>query len=154
MSGQPIWSGSQTERGFTLLELLIVLVLIALAATVGQLMVRGGGGMELRTAARGVARDLRTLKQQAVRRQTAMSILVKTTEGQALVGDETSTLKLPTDLNLSYDPGPAAIVDQPSNRLIFFPDGSSTGGSITLRRGSTAIRVRIAELDGEVKVND
>jgi general secretion pathway protein H len=45
-------------------------------------------------------------------------------------------------------------VDETAGRIRFFPDGSATGGQVTLRGGAVQRKVDVNWLTGEVKIRE
>lgn len=138
-------------RGFTLVELLVVLgiaaLLVALAAPVVS---RGLPGAALKAAASDVAGGLRRVHSQAIvsNRETVFQIDVAAR--RAAVGDEPRPLALPAELRLTVVVGDSEVAGEGVGGIRFFPDGSSTGGRITLALDDRAYDVRVDWLTGRV----
>lgn len=132
-------------NGFTLVELLVVLVLLSLA--MGAMAVAfHGSGPRPRAAAAQLAAELRRLRQDAVANQ-AVTAATPQQVGQLLAGGLGP--RLATRLPLSFEPDIPTLFSGASQRMLFFPDGSSSGGAFRL--GS--IEVRVNWIDGAVSVH-
>jgi general secretion pathway protein H len=140
-------------RGFTLLELLLVLAIIAVAMLLGAgVLGRGMDGLRLRSAANGIAAQLRFTRAQAL----------ATGEPQRFTIDPAAhAWQAPKDRHGDV-PARAAIVftgareAQPAEgqgAIVFFPDGASTGGRVRLQQGAAAWQVDVAWLTGQVAVS-
>jgi general secretion pathway protein H len=136
--------------GFTLLEIMMVIVLIAaITGLVVGLLGVGRSGSQLRSATHTIATELRYTRTRALTTGTPqvfdMDIDKRTwTAAGAHHG------VLPSSLQVSFD---AARVEQTSARnaaIRFFPDGSSTGGRVSLRTQGSGWRVDVRWLTGEV----
>jgi general secretion pathway protein H len=138
-------------RGFTLLELMVVIVLIAAVTglAVGVLGV-GKRGRDLRGAARTLATELRFTRVQAMTTGTSqtLDIDLDTRRWTAVQGKHHG--EIPGDLQLRFQGVRQEQRSQRSAAIRFFPDGSSTGGRISLLAGGAGIRVDVRWLTGEV----
>jgi general secretion pathway protein H len=139
-------------RGFTLLEMLAVLLLIALAAGAISVSVsKGLSSARVRAASAELAAALRATRAQAIVKgeDQTFDLDIRTASYRAAGGHE---VKLPRGMRLSIT---SAREDQPdghTGRIRFFPDGSSTGGHIVLQRGARRWQVNVAWLTGAVSV--
>lgn len=140
------------SRGFTLVELLLVLAIIAIAMLLGAGVIgRGMDGLRLRSSANGIAAQLRFTRAQAL----------ATGEPQRFTIDPAAhAWQAPKDRHGTV-PARAAIVFtgarevQPTEgqgAIVFFPDGASTGGRVRLQQGAAAWQVDVAWLTGQVAV--
>lgn len=145
--------GSRRQRGFTLVELVVVMVLIAAVVGIGA-MAAGSAlpGQKLRTAAREVAGQLRYTRAQAIATgQPQVFELDVVGKRWKAAGKEAG--ELPAEIELVAT---TAREEQPAKDIAavrFFPDGAATGGRIVLRRGDAAWRVDVAWLTGEVTLS-
>ena len=141
-----------TQRGLSLIELLVVVALVAALAGLGAMaMSRALPGRELRDAAREVAAELRFTRAQAIATGRPQSFVIDVqSHAWRSVGDRQGTL--PEDIELLAT---AARQEQPARgqaAIKFFPEGAATGGRIVLRRGGAAWRVDVAWLTGDVSL--
>jgi general secretion pathway protein H len=140
------------SRGFTLLEIMIVLALAAgayaiLAGTLGR-----GSSADLKAAARMVAAGLRQAQSTAmVTRRDAL--LTLDTEGREFrVTGEERTFKLPEMLDLQVYTAQGEVESERRASIRFYPDGSSTGGRVTLASGQRKFLVDVEWLTGRVSI--
>ncbi|MEO8672536.1 MAG: GspH/FimT family pseudopilin [Tahibacter sp.] len=140
--------------GFSLLEMLAVLVLIAIAITAVSV---------------NVGRSLEGAKLQAVSRDLVAAL--RYTRGQAIVKGEQKTFEVDLE-NMSYQaPGKDAVKfpDKVEVKLLtaqnelsndraghirFYADGSSTGGHVSLIAGAREWRINVGWLTGEVALEE
>jgi general secretion pathway protein H len=121
--------------GFTLLELLVVLaVLAATASVVGPRLSSGGGGGALRGARTAIVEQLVDAREAAIR------------DGKP------RCRSLPTSAVRGCEPlrVQGAALDSHATALRFFADGSSTGGSIRVQAGKTSGSVSVIAATGEI----
>jgi general secretion pathway protein H len=138
--------------GFTLLELLVVLLLLAvLAGYAGSRIMVGMEGTALQASTSELAAILRRARSEAIVRNAPVSVLVDVDAPSFGIPGE-RIYAVPDRLKLTLF---AAVTDElPSNlgEIRFFPDGSSTGGEVTLASGNAQRYVQVDWLSGRVAV--
>jgi general secretion pathway protein H len=141
-------------HGFTLLEMLAVILLIGIAAAAVSVSVTQGlAGARVRAASSELAGALRATRAQAIVRAQEQNFDVDT-RANSYRNVKQRDVSLPKGLRVSIT---SAKEDQPNEhtgRIRFFPDGSSTGGRITLQSGTRQWHVNVSWLTGEVRVVD
>jgi general secretion pathway protein H len=139
--------------GFTLLELLVVLVILSMVTAAMAISARTNGGTDMRVTAIHIAAELRTLREEAVRRQTVTTLRPKEIAARSLSGEPARRLRLPGDLAIGFIRGEPMLIGNVPDRLVFFPDGSSSGGTIRLIAGTSIITIRVNWIDGGVTID-
>ncbi|HQZ44493.1 MAG TPA: GspH/FimT family pseudopilin [Usitatibacteraceae bacterium] len=146
---------SRAERGFTLLELLLVLVIAAASyAMVVRFSAGGVSGAELKSAARAVAAGLRDARGTAVATQESASLTLDLEHRSMEVSGGRRPRSLPKRLDLKLYTAQAEIVDDKRGAIRFYPDGSSTGGRVTLASGERKFLVDVDWLTGRVTIKE
>ena len=139
------------SRGFTLFEVLIVLVLIAVVAGLAlSLAPAKPRSAEARYAVDEVANALRQARSRAIL-ENRESVLRIDAGRRALRLDSGVPRTIPGSADIAVY---GARSEQVAHRILgirFFPDGSSTGGQVTLRAGEAAYRVTVEWLTGRVE---
>lgn len=143
------------SRGYTLMEVLVVLAIIGLVLAAIPLMAGDRRpGAEMRAAAIEVASALRQTRGRAVARFKSETFVLDI-EGHAYqVGAAGPKKALPEDLSLSLYTARSELQDESTGRIRFFPDGSATGGRVTLARGNRHYVVAVDWLTGLVSVEE
>jgi general secretion pathway protein H len=142
-------------RGFTLLELLVVLVLAAAAyALVVRFSSGGVSGAQLKSAARAVAAGLRDARGTAIARQQSTALVLDLENRSMEVGESGRARELPRRLDLKLYTAQSEIVDGRRGAIRFYPDGSSTGGRVTLASGERQLLVDVDWLTGRVRIRE
>ncbi len=136
------------KRGFTLIELVVTLFVLALAVGVAAPSIaRGVDTVRTRAEAAGIATFLRAAREHAVTRNRAYEVRVRTDEGlvELRSGDAVSaTRRLAPGLRVTADP-PAARV------ITFLPQGLSSGGRLRVEMpGRRAYLISVDPLTGRV----
>lgn len=139
-------------RGFTLLELLVVLVIAALVlALVGTSISRSVSGAEMRTAARKVAANLRYTRTQAIL-QKSEQVFTVDTEARTYQAPERELVELPEGMRIALTTARTELTGENVGGIRFYPDGGSTGGYIELESDDRIYKVSVAWLTGETVV--
>ncbi len=141
------------QHGFTLLEILIVLVIgVLLVALAPPLLSGMSGATELRGAARQLAAGLRNARNEAVARQREAVLTLDLERRRFGVTGDPREIALPAGVALKLHTAQSELLDGATGSIRFFPDGGSTGGSITVSGPKLAYRVNVDWLTGAVAV--
>jgi len=134
-------------RGFTLVELLVVLVIAALIlALVGTSISRSISGAEMRTAARKMAASIRYTRTRAIISKSQQVFLVSYTAA----GREPVTL--PDEMEVQLTTARSELTSENVGGIRFYPDGGSTGGSVALEANGRIYTVNVVWLTGEASL--
>ncbi|MGI9450733.1 MAG: pilus assembly FimT family protein [Geminicoccaceae bacterium] len=146
---------SRAERGFTLLELLVVMAIIGLmVALIPGFLLRDNKGLDLDRATRAVAEGLIDLRSTAIAQNRVQLFGLDVERRQFLPGEGATPVQLNRDLQLRFIAARREQLTESIGQIRFFPDGSSTGGSVRLDLGNLTSRIEVDWLTGQVKVVD
>ena len=141
------------HRGFTLLEVLVVLALLAMIyALVPPMINIGGSTAELKAGARQVAAGLRKVRSQAITNRDEETLTLNVEARNFLLSGEGKPRSLPKQAEISVFTSQGEVVDATTAAIRFYPDGSSTGGRVTLAMGERKFYVDIDWLTGQVEI--
>ncbi len=141
------------QHGFTLLEMLVALIIGVLLVTLVPPLLSGlGGGVELRSAARQLAAGLRSARNQAVTRQQEAVLTLDLAQHRFGVSGDPRVIALPDSVAFNLYTAQSELLDQTTGNIRFFPDGSSTGGAITVSNPKIAYRINVDWLTGAVDI--
>lgn len=141
------------SRGFTLIELLVVLLLLGLMYGLAAPMLGAGStGVDMKAASRQLAAGLRKARGVAVTEQRE-AVLTLDVEGRrfSVTGDP-KIYALPRQLELALFTAQSELVREKTGNIRFFPDGTSTGGRVTVSAGESKQEVDVDWLTGRVKI--
>ena len=141
------------ERGFTLLEMVCVIALIAMiAAVLLPFLPRHTSRSRLQAYALEAATLLKADRYSAIRRRADVSTLVDAPSRAIRSGATSQIVRIPDDVRFD------ALLPQTCRQraalstISFFADGMSCGGSIALSRLDTAYEIRVNWLTGRVEI--
>jgi len=135
------------KRGFTLVELMIVIAVMGIMAVIAAPnFVTYLANQRLKGAARMVMSDLMAARQKAVTQNVNITVTF-TSNHQYTITNDAST----RDIQQDY----SDVTFTSSGAAIFYPRGNATGTTVTLTSSRTGSQkfVRVA-LNGRVKIDD
>ena len=141
--------------GFTLLEVIVALVIGAIAyAIILGVPGRGTSGADLKASARSLASGLRTAQTTAMatRRDALLTLDMESHEFE--VPGALKPRKLPEKVDLKLFTAQSEVTSEKRGSIRFYPDGSSTGGRITVSSGERKYLVDVDWLTGRVTIAD
>ena len=141
--------------GFTILEVLVVLVIGAVAyALVLGVPFRGASSADLKSAARTLAAGLRQAQTTAMVTKRDAVLLLDLEAREYRVAGDSEVRKLPDGIDLKLYTAQSEVSDERRGGIRFYPDGSSTGGRITVAAGERKYLVDVDWLTGRVSIKD
>ena len=141
--------GRRNQRGFTLVELIVVMVIVALMmGLVAASLSRSVSSAEARAATRKLVANLRYTRTKAIvdKQEKTFSVDI---ENRAYTAPGRKQIKLPEGVELSLTTARSEMTSENVGGIRFFPDGGSTGGHIEMYVNGREYRVDVAWLTGE-----
>jgi len=139
-------------RGFTLVELMVVMVIIALImGLVATSMSRSISGAEARVATRKMVASLRYTRARAIIDKKEQVFEVNT-EDRSYQAPGRKQVDLPEGVEVTITTARSELTSEAVSGIRFFPDGGSTGGHIELIVNGREYRVNVAWLTGATKM--
>lgn len=136
------------SRGFTLLELVLTLFVVALAVALAVPAIgRTTETIRARADVAAFTALLRHAREQAITTRQRLSVVVDPAERRVTIASAEAvreTRALPPRVRLEASPPPALTVR-------FDPGGSSTGGAFRLTSGPVSYRVTVDAVTGRVR---
>ena len=139
-------------KGFTLLEMLVVVMIMALVMTISGVAVRNKGNTDLETIGRTLQSDLRHARSMALVTNNDTSIIVDVVKKQYNSQAASVVRTFPDEMTV------VLVVDEKNvngetGKILFYPDGSSSGGMVRLMKNDRKIEVVTSWLNGNVSLN-
>jgi len=143
---------SETAAGFTLIEMIVVMAILGLM----MVLVTVSGtpvspATHARAAAEGISGALRTARSEAVTGNSSVEVTFDLARRSYRRG-AAPAVPLPGDLRLSLLTSTDQLVSGAVGHIRFNPDGSSSGGRVTIEGGNRVWCVGIDWLSGRVSI--
>jgi general secretion pathway protein H len=143
----------KTNRGFTLIEMIIVLVIAAMAfGVVGSNFSAGITGARLKAAVNDIASGLRYTRGQAISAGKEAVFTLDVDKRSYTVSTRKKVFKLAPKLDLTVTTAQSEINGEGQGSIRFFSDGSSSGGRIEIKSGNRKRYVDINWLTGQILI--
>ena len=141
------------QSGFTLIEIIAVLLVLAIVAgLVGARVRSGSGGDVLQATAHELALRCRAARAKAIRRGADQTVVIDLANRVVSAGEEGLELNIPATITILTDTSAAEQRSQAVAGIRFHPNGSSTGGVVRLEAGRKAYEIRVNWFTGRVSV--
>jgi len=147
----PMHGTHKSARGFTLVEIVVAIGLIALV--LGFVTMASSGRLQraaLSHAGQDLVAALRYTRGQAIVTGEEQRLALDV-EKQTYIAPKKPEVALPRGLKLALLTAAEEQISETSGAIRFFPDGSSTGGRVRLTAGERKWDVEVAWLTGEVR---
>ena len=146
---------TRCQEGFTLFELLIVLTIIGIVVALGApALQRMLPGVELKSGAKTVAAALREARGLAIANNTEVTLVVDLDDRTLRLGDGPPRVRLASSFGITLLTASSELVDAGAGQIRFYPDGTSTGGRVTLTQGDRRYHVAVDWLTGRVMLGE
>ncbi|MEW6715531.1 MAG: GspH/FimT family pseudopilin [Nitrospirota bacterium] len=147
------------SAGFTLIELIIVLMIIGISlGLVGIFVNKGSGNLELKRVAKEITTTLKYARNRAVSEKKVYSFVISESKGTYSLyasdiagnneAESVMSKTLPDNLKINFKEG-----EDDSYKIYFFPGGNSTGGMIDIRNQvGRGLLVTVNRVTGKVEI--
>ncbi len=141
-------------RGFTLIELIAVVVLLAIVLAIASLSLsKSLESAKVRAASKDLVAALRYTRGQAIVKGKPQ-VLVLDLDKNSYVAPGKKPVELPKDMVLRLTTAETEQTGANSGGIRFFSDGSSTGGHVSVLMGQREWRINVAWLTGEIELDE
>ena len=152
-AGRAEHSGSSTQAGFTLLEVVCVVAIIALlAAVILPALPRGTSYARLEAYAIETATLLKQDRYAAMRRRARVATEISAEARMFRSGVTGRSVRLPNDIAVEALLAKRCDERAAGRSIDFFPSGRSCGGTIELTRLGKGFQVRVNWLTGGIEL--
>lgn len=143
----------KAHKGFTLIETLVVLgILILLLTIVPPYFPNAIDNSKLKAASRTLFNELKTIRHNAISEQKEKRLIIDIENKQYIINKKQKKLDIPKDTELKVVTAKTELEEDNKGAIRFYPDGSSTGGQITLSRKEHVYTIDVNWLTGKVSV--
>ena len=140
--------------GFTLIELLVVMAIIAVLMLAMPTVTAGIANVRLDAAADDVSEQLHKLREAAISSGGVTELRIDVAARSYTTSLLAKPVMLPKVVDRVEFVSTAALRLGKVSRLVFFPDGSSTGGNVRLAHGNRSATIVIDWLGGRIERHD
>jgi len=148
----------QCPRGFTLIEMTVVLVIIAIGLTLAVPLIEGGfDSREVRRAARQIASTMVHCRVEAVSKAEPQGLVINPERNMIATSDRGRWAVL-TDRAIIEKVEGGSVLGDGAVQVLFYPNGSTSGADVVVAsrrdRGRDRLRITLDPLVGTVRVQD
>ncbi|HMM65350.1 MAG TPA: GspH/FimT family pseudopilin [Dokdonella sp.] len=143
----------RSSRGFTMIEMIVVIVLIGIVASVVAFsFAKSLSSARVQAASRDLVAALRYTRGQAIVKGE-QKVLMLDLEKNAYQAPGKGEIELPKDMVLRLTTAQKELTSASAGGIRFFPDGSSTGGNIAVVLGEREWKINVGWLTGEITLD-
>ncbi len=142
------------QRGFTLLELLLVLTILGLSlAVLSPMLGAGSRGLGLERGGLELASALRQTRREAVTTVSERVLLMDLSSGTYRTDSGSLQRDFPANSDITVEAAGSEQLEESLLGIRFFPTGASTGGSILVKQADRSLSVTVDWLTGRVAIH-
>ena len=139
------------DAGLTLLEVMVALMLVVSALLLAlQWFPIGGDRANVRLIGRELALGLRQARTRALTANQPAGFIFDATTRSWRIGENGTPHSLPEGVEVRMQAADQLNVRPREGRIVFFPDGSSSGGVIVITARGRALRIEVDWLTGRI----
>jgi len=139
------------QRGFTLFELLVVITIVALISTLVGVNLQNREHGDLESVARTLMTDLRYVRSRSMVNNIDAGLVFDLAANTYASRQAQIERVLPDTLQIQLTVD-ARNIDGDRASIVFYPDGSSSGGEIQLSKDGRVMQVATSWLNGYVEL--
>jgi len=140
-------------RGFTLIELTVVLLIVVLGfAVIGTNIASGNQSAQLKAITRDLASALRYARGQALISHQEVAVEINLAENIYQLSNRDKVYHFSDEIDVTLVIAQDEFKDDDTGQLRFYADGSSSGGRITLEWGELVNKIDVNWLSGKVAI--
>lgn len=138
-------------QGFTLIELVVVLLIIVLGfSAIASNISSGNQAAQLKAIARDLGSALRYARGHALMSRQEVAVAINLASNNYKVSNRDKVYHFSDDIEVTVVVAQSEFKEDEVAFIRFYPDGSSTGGRVTLEWGGLAYQVDVNWLSGKV----
>lgn len=145
--------GTDAQTGFTLIEVILVLALVAVLALALSPLLAPSPSRTLRDTGREVMVALREARRMARSAGSVQQFVLDAKGHRYRTGKHGRWTEVPAQITLELTTAAELSPEEGKGAILFYPNGSSTGGRVTLGAAGQAIDLDVEWLTGRVRMS-
>lgn len=142
------------QRGFSLIEILLVLVMIAVMIGITASFMSGSlEQAKIRAVSKDLVSALKYTRGQAVIKHEEKTIEFNV-KNRTYRAPKKKQVQIPEEIEMNLYTAESDIIDEDRGKIRFFSDGSSTGGWIKLTYSNKIWKINVNWLTGEIRMEE
>jgi general secretion pathway protein H len=142
-------------RGFSLIEILIVLVIaVIIMGVVGPKISSGISSVKFKSITKEVVSGLRYARMKSITENRKIEFIVNLEQHFYRIDEENKNHPIPEDIEITLVTASTQVIGEEQGSIIYFPDGSSSGGRVTLETEQQKRLIDVNWLTGMVEVSE
>lgn len=142
---------SDIERGFTLIEMLVVLAILATVITlVPPKFEKSVHNSQLKKAVYLLASELKATRIEAIQQQKSVNLVINVDDMWVQTAKKKINLSLPSGSSMLLKTVQSEYLTDSTAGIRFFADGSSSGGDVIFKLQNAMYTIHISWLTGKV----
>ncbi len=138
-------------RGFTLIELTVVLLIVVLGfSVIGTNISSGDQSTQLKAVARDLVSAFRYARGQALISRQEVFVAINLAENSYIISNRDKTHHFSDEIELSLVIAQEEFKQDEVAQIRFYADGSSSGGRVTMEWGDLLYKIDVNWLSGKV----
>lgn len=139
-------------KGFSLLEILLVMVLVGLMASLlGAGLGKSIAAARMRNVSTDIAAAMRHARSRAIL-ERKQKLIWFNTENKTWRSDSGKEGEIPDEMEFSVLTAESELKSDNEGAIRFYPDGASTGGEVTLKSDGRQWRIMVSWLTGRIRM--
>ncbi len=138
------------KTGFTLVEVLVVLTIVSVVVGSISYVVIGGGN-DLKSVSQDIVQSMRLLQQRSIRDDRPYQIEIDLNANTISFLEK--EIAIPEAFSVTVKTAASQVIEDRLVGMTFFPDASSTGGSIVLESDKEAYEIMVVWISGKIQTS-
>jgi general secretion pathway protein H len=146
----PAGFSEMRKGGFTLVEVLVVLTIVALVVSSISYVVFNGNN-DLQSVSREIVQSIKLVQQRSIREDKPYQIEIDLNENSISFPEK--LVEIPSAYSVTVKTAANQVIEDKLVGMTFYPDASSTGGSILLESDQEEYQIVVVWISGKIQTS-